>query len=80
MAILLERLPRFHVGYNCGRATDPAGTIRQLNLGWLAFVHFHGSLTDLLKRWQRTADDAVRERAEMWVNAETIGTDGEVQS
>ena len=77
MALLIEKLPSFHVGYHCGRASDPAGTIRSLHLGWIALVHFHNSLTDLLQRWQRTADDAVHARAEMWITAETIGTNRE---
>jgi hypothetical protein len=78
MALLIERLPTFHIGYHRGKATDPAGTVREVHLGWLAVTHFHGSLKDLLQRWQRTADDGVRELAERWINAETVGTDGEM--
>lgn len=77
MALLIERLPSFHVGYHHGRASSPAGDIRQLNLGCIGVVHFHGSLTDLLRRWQQAADDAVRNRAAMWAMAETIGSDSE---
>jgi hypothetical protein len=79
MAILIERLPGFSVGYNRARASYPDGDIISLHLGWIGMTHFRASLTDMLDRWKRVADDGVQRRAEMWINAETIGTDREAQ-
>jgi hypothetical protein len=76
MAILLERIP-FHVGYHHAKASYPDGDITSVHLGWLSLTHFHGSLVDMLERWQRTADDAVAEAAERMIRAELIGSDEE---
>lgn len=77
MALLIETRRPFHLGYHRGRASDPAGTIRTLNVGWIAIIWFRGSLVALLQRWQRAADEAVRQRATMWRDADTIGSKGE---
>ncbi len=76
MAILIERIP-FHIGFNHARASYQNGDIISLHLGWVGLTHFHGSLVDLLERWQSVADDGVRERAERMILAELIGSDEE---
>lgn len=77
MAIIIEALPTFHLGWHHGRASYPDGDIRTLHLGWIAILHIHGSLTDLLQRWKQVADEGVERRVEMWKTAETINADGE---
>jgi hypothetical protein len=75
MAIIIERLSRWHVGYHRGKATGPAGSARELHLGIIAIVWFRGSLRVMLMQWQQLADVAVQERAQRWIAAETIATE-----